>query len=69
MLFTLGQLGPIGPGTNFDTLVITIGVPTNAIPEATTALYLTLGLVGFAVFMTNRRRVMHLTRKVALLLF
>ncbi len=69
VLFTLGQLGPIGPGTNFDTLVITIGVPTNAIPEATTALYLTLGLVGFAVFMTNRRRVMHLTRKVALLLF
>jgi len=69
VLFTLGQLGPMSGGTNFDTLVITIGAPTTSIPEATTALYLTLGLVGFALFMTNRRRVMRLTRKVALLLF
>ncbi len=71
VLFTLGQLGPTNGGTNFDTLVITIGSPTtaSAIPEATTAFYLTLGLVGFALVMTTRRRVMRLTRKVALLLF
>ena len=68
----LFSLGSIPQGTNiidYDTIVITIGQPTTLVPEATTALYVVLGVMGVAFVITSRPRIVSISRRVQMFLF